>query len=271
VIQEELERGMNLTDDMVMGKRPWKDLFAKHTFFTRDFKYYLTITSISKNKESHKAWSGFVESRSRHLAMDVENHPSIAIARPYVKAYDRVHRCKNPAEVQAVENNSLALMLTEAELAELKKAEEAKALEVKSEQGVNGEQTTPENGTDGGVDGAKAENGATPEDDGEGGPKTMLVYTTTQFLGLQLGEKVTSIDLANQCNRFTKDCLNWENCDSESNTIRIHHIKASMLPDDVFEAGEVKPVKMVKKKRPAADDGKPKPAKRQQMAAAPAG
>jgi poly(A) polymerase len=113
VILQELERAGEITDGIMMGRRPWKDLFTKHTFFTEDFKYYISVTSTSKTKEAHKVWSGYVESKVRLLVQGLERHPSIAIARPFNKGYDRVHWCKNDAEIEQVQNGSLAHVMKE--------------------------------------------------------------------------------------------------------------------------------------------------------------
>src|SRR4051794_21487199 len=90
VIQRELALGAEVTDEIMVGKRPWKDLFTKHSFFTAGFRYYLTVISSSRTKEAQNTWSGFVESRVRLLVGKLEMHPSIGLARPFNKGYDRV-------------------------------------------------------------------------------------------------------------------------------------------------------------------------------------
>lgn len=107
IINRELQRGLDLTEGIMMGKRPWSDLFVKHTFFTADYKYYISVTTASKDKEAHKMWSGYVESKVRVLVQKLELHPSIALAHAFNKGYDRRHRCKNDEEIAQVQEGSL--------------------------------------------------------------------------------------------------------------------------------------------------------------------
>jgi Poly(A) polymerase len=102
VIQQELEKGAQITDEIMVGRRPWKDLFTKHTFFTNGFKYYLTVISSSRTKQAQNAWSGFIESRVRLLVNKLEMHPDIVLARPFNKGYDRVHRVKDDRQLEEV-------------------------------------------------------------------------------------------------------------------------------------------------------------------------
>lgn len=45
VILRELQRGGDIVDKIFMKQLKWSDLFARHTFFSQDYKYYLSITS----------------------------------------------------------------------------------------------------------------------------------------------------------------------------------------------------------------------------------
>lgn len=150
VILQELERAGEITDGIMMGRRPWKDLFTKHTFFTEDYKYYISVTSTSKTKEAHKVWSGYVESKVRLLVQGLERHPSIAIARPFNKGYDRVHWCKNDAEIEQVQNGSLAhIMKEKPETAEPTVKTEAQTSQPVAEIGQKVAEKTNQGNTDG--------------------------------------------------------------------------------------------------------------------------
>ncbi len=79
-IQRELAAAVELTDRIMTGRgATWKDLFQKHTFFTKSFRYYISVTAASRTKAADKTWSGFVESRVRLLAGKLEQHPSISL------------------------------------------------------------------------------------------------------------------------------------------------------------------------------------------------
>ena len=107
VIEKEWERAGDLTDRIYVGQAQWRDLFAKHTFFTNDYKYYLSINSASRNKDAQHVWSGLVESKIRLLVQNLDNEPSIGIARPFNKGFSRVHNCKDEGEVDNVISGSL--------------------------------------------------------------------------------------------------------------------------------------------------------------------
>src|ERR1700712_3198934 len=107
VIQREFKRGGDITDQVMVGKVQWKELFVKHTFFTDGYKYYLSVVSASKTKESQLLWSGFVESKVRLLVSNLEKHESIALAHPFNKGFTRVHRCRSEKEIEEVKAGSL--------------------------------------------------------------------------------------------------------------------------------------------------------------------
>lgn len=137
VIQEELRRGAEITDLIMMGKKPWKDLFTKHTFFTNGFKYYLSVTTCSTNKEAHKIWSGYVESKVRLLVQGLERHPSIALARPFNKGYERTHFCKNDAQIEAVQNGALQYITKKTAVVEPQTKTEDQVVKLEPQSGNN--------------------------------------------------------------------------------------------------------------------------------------
>lgn len=167
VVKQELKRGGIITDQIKRGKAEWKDLFVKHTFFTKDYKYYLSVISASTTKEAQLIWSGLVESKVRLLSQSVDGHESIALSHPFNKGFERVHKCKNEGEVDKVKGGSL----------EFQVKEEAIEHAQDSSNGAKSDTDTKENGH---------ANGETkePSDDG----KPMIVYTTTHYIGLKLYE-----------------------------------------------------------------------------------
>lgn len=175
VIQKELDTFAEVTDQIMLGKKPWKDLFVKHTFFTTGFKYYIAVISASKTKDAHKLWSGFVESKIRLLVQGIERHPSIALARPFNKGYERTHRCPTGAEVSKVQDGDLSFVLKEAEIAEQKATTEVAGVEVAGTE----VKAADANGED-----AAKPNGAEVETKDE----SIDVYTTTHYIGLELYE-----------------------------------------------------------------------------------
>lgn len=161
IIKRELKRALDITENIMVAKAPWSDLFVKHTFFTAGYKYYISVITASKSKEHHKVWSGYVESKVRMLVQKLEQHRSIALARPFNKGYERRHRCKNESEIEQVQEGSLEFLVTDPSDTSEAKAEvkvdikteiksEIQALEATSESVANATpQIKQEPGTDG--------------------------------------------------------------------------------------------------------------------------
>jgi poly(A) polymerase len=95
-----------MVDKIFLKQLSWEDLFARHTFFTNDYKYYLSITASSKTKEAEGVWSGLVESKLRHLVGALDRKAIVAIAHPFPKGFERTHFVTNEQEMEAVKNGS---------------------------------------------------------------------------------------------------------------------------------------------------------------------
>jgi poly(A) polymerase len=113
IILKELDRGGDIVDRIFTGQLQWKDLFEKHTFFTSGYRYYLSIVSCSRSREAQLLWSGLVESKVRHLVADLDNNEMINIAHPFIKGFDRVHRCRTQEEIDAVIAGDLRYQATD--------------------------------------------------------------------------------------------------------------------------------------------------------------
>jgi poly(A) polymerase len=106
VILRELKHGGDIVDKIFLGSLQWSDLFTRHTFFSQDYKYYLSITSSSSNKDAQSVWSGLVESKLRHLVGALDRKSTIEIAHPFPKGFERIHLCKTDKEIELVKNGS---------------------------------------------------------------------------------------------------------------------------------------------------------------------
>lgn len=214
IIKRELQRGLELSEKIMSGKRPWSDLFIKHTFFTAGYKYYICVVAASKSKEAHKVWSGYVESKVRMLVQRIETHASIALAHPFTKGYERKHRCTSDEEVAMVQEGSLDFLVTDSEEADVSDAG-TKVIGALATHTGNGD-SKPEDETESSI---KQENGAlgqvngattkkqdqapsanskpqteteTETDSTPQAPKPMNIYTTTHYIGLELAEGMYS-------------------------------------------------------------------------------
>ncbi|CZR41288.1 putative PAP1-poly(A) polymerase [Fusarium proliferatum ET1] len=308
IINRELKRALQISESIMVGKRPWSDLFVKHTFFTAGYKYYISVTSAAKTKEAHTIWSGYVESKVRMLVQKLEQHQSIALAHAFNKGYERQHRCHNQEEIEAVQEGSLDYLCKEdTEHTTAVKIEPAVAeLPIKAENGENGQPVKPENGQ--GNEQVKTENGENdhvfkPEPTEDTGPITVVpvkpeasneskptdtatasspsdIYTTTHYIGLELASGAKSLDLSYQVDEFKELCTSWQKYKDDLKdyvSIGVQHVRNFNLPDDVFDDGEKKPQKKAaakgsangKKRGPPEEN--PPPAKRQQASIAAAG
>lgn len=164
IIQRELKRAGNITDQIMAGKTGWKDLFVKHTFFTQGYKYYLSVISASTTKEAQNLWSGCVESKVRLLVVSLETHNSIALAHPFNKGFERVHRCSSDEDIEKAKGGSLEFLVkddptdtTDATL------------------NTNGEAAVTDEKTNG-------------DQKADSDKKATTVYTTTFYIGLEMYE-----------------------------------------------------------------------------------
>ena len=228
VILRELERGSKVTNDIFAGKGKWSDLFAKHSFFTLDHKYYLSIIASSNSAEAAKAWSGMVESKVRLLVQQLEmQNDQISLARPFTKGYKRVHSCENDAQVAEVKKGSMKYQI-----------EETKTVE----------NADPELVTNGG--------GAIPDakDANTDGPS---FHTYTFYVGIDLTPQAQkNLNISAAISYFKNLCMAWPSFKPDLHGLDIVPSKGYEMPDDLFDkkAGEVKPAKPVKKLKRSFND-----------------
>ncbi|KAH8686660.1 Poly(A) polymerase central domain-containing protein [Ilyonectria robusta] len=245
IIKRELQRGLELSESVMIGKRPWSDLFVKHTFFTQGYKYYISVISASKTKEAHKIWSGYVESKVRMLVQKLEQHQSIALAHAFNKGYDRRHRCNSDSEIEQVQDGCLDFLVIE-------NSEEAPDIDPK----IENVKVKVEDDDNVKMDNIKMEEDVKVEEDVKmkteedakvsETPSGTDVFTTTHYIGLELANNAKSLDLSYQVDEFKSLCTQWQKYQDDLKelvSIGVQHVRNFNLPDDVFDAGEKKPQK----------------------------
>ena len=237
VIMRELHRGSQITNQIFDPESPttWRDLFRKHTFFTADHKYYLSVIASAPDQDSAKAWSGLVESKIRHLVGSLEFlSETINLARPFTKGFKRVHQVDSPEEAEQVHNGSTKYQ-----------TEETKTVET----------TDPELVTTNGEGAAVPEAGDTPIQTSASGKQK--IHTITFYIGIDLTEKATkNLDISYATNDFYQKCREWEGCKGKDGiyVLKVIPCKNYELPGDLFDlaAGDVKPIKPAKAKKTSA-------------------
>ncbi|KAG8528882.1 uncharacterized protein KY384_006571 [Bacidia gigantensis] len=230
VIEKEWERAGDITDKIYVGQAQWEDLFAKHSFFTQDYKYYLSINAASRTEGAQQVWSGLVESKIRLLVQNLDNEPSIGVARPFNKGFSRVHHCKNENDVDCVIAGGLQF--------------QAKDVQTETTDAIN----DPKHGA---VAQGDNESITIPNGDSQtlnDHTQNLNMYTTTYYIGIALSADGTKrLDISHQSKTFKEICTSWPNYDEKLNALHISHIRNHDLPLDVFSTGESRPEKPKKK------------------------
>lgn len=107
VIMDELKRGGQIVDEIMVGKKTWADLFKKHDFFQK-YKYYLSIVAGTKGSaEDHLKWSGLVESKLRLLVNKLELLPTILISHPFVKSFDNSYMVTEEQAIRVADGEKI--------------------------------------------------------------------------------------------------------------------------------------------------------------------
>lgn len=205
----ELSDADELVRNIVAKKAVWGDLFARHSFFTKDYRYYLSIVSSSTNPEAQSVWSGLVQSKLRHLVNDLDRNESIAIAHPFPKGFTRVHTCRTPEQIFAVKNGSTDFQAkdTQTQLTDETNDPRHIAMAVNNESEVQVKSIDPAAKVADDSD-AKTKNGNEDEKENEKKPESEVdtnkqqekegnndnnskdevttLYTTTYYIGLQI-------------------------------------------------------------------------------------
>jgi len=270
IIMDELTRGIEICNKIGNGKLAWKDLFAKHNFFTLSYKHYLSVTATSRTKDAEKKWSGLIESKVRLLVSELEKEETIDIAHPFNKGFQRVHHCVGDQQIDEVIKGDLKFQVKEIKT-ETTDATNDPQHNAAVDAGANdrplGGEVKPDDGMkpEDGVEhegGLKFEDGANDRDgaklDGvadlkktDNLPTETMLYTTTYYIGLRLNQTAKQgLDISWAAQRFKDICTSWSSYEEKMNYINVHHVRSFDLPDDVFADGETKPArtKVVNKK-----------------------
>jgi poly(A) polymerase len=116
-MMEEFVRADKIVRDVHNGQGTWEALFNRHSFFTHDHKYYLSVIAASRTKEADVTFHGLVQSKVRILVSGIDDgQTGIDIARPFPEGFERVHRCKDEDQVEAVTKGSLDYMISASDI-----------------------------------------------------------------------------------------------------------------------------------------------------------
>ena len=228
VILKEISRGYDILDEIFQGRSAWSKLFEKHTFFTKDFRYYISVVASSQSAEEAKKFSGLVESKLRFLVAELEKiSDQISLARPFTKGYYRMHKVNGDTEAAEVRKGMMKY-----------KVDEVKTVE----------NSAPDLVTNGG--------GVAPLLEGDfGGSKEANYFTYSFYIGIVLTTAATkNLNISHPISHFKETCKSqWPPFKSDQHFIDVQAVKCWDLPDDMFAGDEKKPVKEKKPaKKPAS-------------------
>lgn len=115
-MKEEFGRADQIMQQIFANAKTWDALFERHSFFTKDHKYYLSVVAASRTKEASATFSGLVQSKVRHIVKGIDDgQTGISTARPYIKYFERFHRCKEE-QIPEVTQGSLDYMIPASEV-----------------------------------------------------------------------------------------------------------------------------------------------------------
>lgn len=220
IIMKEMERALEIMNEIQIGKKNWSDLFVKHDYFYR-YKYYLTIISSSIDKyEDNIKWTGLVESKLRLLVNKLENIPGVVLAHPYVKPFMKSFICNSNDEVSIIKELYGTL--------EGEKFAKDKLKEIKIDEDTDTKKLEEETKNDGKI----------------------LIHLMKLYIGLELDlkGKDKKMNIQVPCTEFDQICKNWQFFNSNINSLSIKHVKLLDLPNDVYDEGEIRPTKTKKRK-----------------------
>ncbi|XP_045781314.1 poly(A) polymerase type 3 isoform X1 [Maniola jurtina] len=89
VIMEEFRLGLDITDEIMLGKCGWERLFEAPHFFSR-YKHFIVLLASSARALDQLQWCGLIESKIRHLITTLERNPHITIAHVNPECYNSV-------------------------------------------------------------------------------------------------------------------------------------------------------------------------------------
>jgi poly(A) polymerase len=87
LMRMEMGRASDICKKVSTGSLPYEELFTNSDFFVRHRNFF-QIIAIAGSEAEYRAWSGYVESRIRHLTMYLEREAEIDMAPPYPEGFE---------------------------------------------------------------------------------------------------------------------------------------------------------------------------------------
>lgn len=101
VILTEFNNGMQITDEIMMGKSKWEKLFEAPSFFYK-YRHFIVLLVSSQTADDHLEWCGLVESKIRYLIGNLERNQYISLAHVNPRCFE----ARNDKKQNIQENGS---------------------------------------------------------------------------------------------------------------------------------------------------------------------
>ncbi|XP_039435090.1 poly(A) polymerase alpha-like isoform X2 [Culex pipiens pallens] len=88
VMLNEFSRGMQITDEIMLGKAGWDKLFEAPSFFFK-YRYFIVLLVTSNNTDDLLEWCGLVESKIRYLIQNLERILHINLVHVNPKCFEQ--------------------------------------------------------------------------------------------------------------------------------------------------------------------------------------
>ncbi|EDS36283.1 poly a polymerase [Culex quinquefasciatus] len=88
VMLNEFNSGMQITDEIMLGKAGWDKLFEAPSFFFK-YRYVIVLLVTSNNTDDHLEWCEMVESKIRYLIQNLERILHINLAHVNPKCFEQ--------------------------------------------------------------------------------------------------------------------------------------------------------------------------------------
>ncbi|XP_062559185.1 poly(A) polymerase type 3-like [Armigeres subalbatus] len=88
VMLNEFNRGMQITDEIMLSKAGWDKLFEAPSFFFK-YRHFIVLLVTSNNADDHLEWCGLVESKIRYLILNLERNQHINLAHVNPKCFEQ--------------------------------------------------------------------------------------------------------------------------------------------------------------------------------------
>jgi poly(A) polymerase len=133
VIQTEFKEGMEVTDEIMLGKLEWDKLFHPPSFFTK-YRHFIVLLVRSSTADDHLEWCGLIESKIRILIGNLERNQHINLAHVNPKCFDKHLPCAQKKD-KVEKDNSVKIAPTNDGKEESEKSEKTPS--------ESGEDSTP--------------------------------------------------------------------------------------------------------------------------------